>query len=158
MARKRTRNLLVATAAIAIAIAGCTTTGESPTPAGADGATTVAVTLQEWSVMPASDSAPAGDIKFEVTNDGPEDIHEFVILKTDLDPGELPTDENGAVTEEGEGIEVIAEIEDIPVGETQELTTMLEAGSYVLLCNIWDEEEGEAHYTMGMRTAFSVTD
>lgn len=156
MARKRTRNLLAATAAIAIATAGCTTTGESP--AGADGATTVAVTLQEWSVLPASDSAPAGNITFEVTNDGPEDIHEFVILKTDLDPGELPTDENGAVTEEGEGIEVIDEIEDIPVGETQELTTTLEAGGYVLLCNIWDEEEGEAHYTMGMRTAFSVTD
>ena len=24
---------------------------------------------------------------------------------------------------------------------------MLEAGSYVLLCNIWDEEEGKAHYS-----------
>jgi uncharacterized cupredoxin-like copper-binding protein len=158
MAPKHTRNLLAATAAIAIATAGCTTTGESPTPAGGDGATTVAVALQEWSVLPAADSAPAGDITFEVTNDGPEDIHEFVILRTDLDPADLPTDENGAVTEEGEGIEVIDEIEDIPVGETQELTATLEAGSYVLLCNIWDEEEGEAHYTMGMRTAFSVTD
>src|SRR5215204_4147811 len=103
MARKRTRNLLAATAAIAIATAGCTTTGESPTLAGAGGATTVAVTLQEWSVLPASDSAPAGDITFEVTNDGPEDIHEFVILKFDLDPGELPTYENGALAEEGEG-------------------------------------------------------
>ena len=33
-----------------------------------------------------------------------------------------------------EGIEVIDEIEDIPVGETQELTVTLEAGNYVLLC------------------------
>jgi hypothetical protein len=157
MIPERARQVLAASAVLSLAMVGCTTAA-TPTPAGGGGATTVTVALQEWAVVPASDSAPAGDITFEVTNDGPEDIHEFVILKTDLDPGELPTDENGAVTEEGEGIEVIDEIEDIPVGETQEVTATLEAGSYVLLCNIWDEEEGEAHYTMGMRTAFSVTD
>ena len=157
MIPERARQVLAASAVLSLAIVGCTTAA-SPTPAGGGGATTVTVALQEWAVVPASDSAPAGDITFEVTNAGPDDIHEFVILKTDLDPGELPTDENGAVTEEGEGIEVIDEIEDIPVGETQELTANLAAGSYVLLCNIWDEEEGEAHYTMGMRTAFSVTD
>jgi len=153
----RTRPWLAASAVISLALAGCTA-GAQPTPSGGDGATTVAVTLQEWSVLPASDSAPAGEITFEVTNDGPDDIHEFVILRTDLDPGDLPSDENGAVTEEGEGIEVIDEIEDIPVGETQELTASLEAGNYVLICNIWDDEEGEAHYAMGMRTGFSVTD
>jgi uncharacterized cupredoxin-like copper-binding protein len=158
MVQESARHVLAASAVVSLAIAGCTTTGATPTPAGADEATTVSVALQEWSVLPDTDSAPAGDIIFEVTNDGPDDIHEFVILKTDLDPGELPTDENGAVTEEGEGIEVIDEIEDIPVGETQEVTATLEAGSYVLLCNIWDEGEGEAHYSMGMRTAFSVTD
>ena len=157
MIPKRARELLAASAVLSLAIVGCAT-GATPTPAGADGATTLAVTLQEWAVLPASDSAPPGEITFEVTNDGPEDIHEFVILRTDLDPADLPTDENGAVTEGGEGIEVIDEIEDIPVGETQELTATLEAGSYILLCNIWDEEEGEAHYTMGMRTAFTVTD
>jgi uncharacterized cupredoxin-like copper-binding protein len=157
MIPERARQVLAASAVLSLAMVGCTTAA-TPTPAGGGGATTVTVALQEWAVVPASDSAPAGDITFEVTNDGPEDIHEFVILKTDLEPGELPTDENGAVTEEGEGIEVIDEIEDIPVGETQEFTATLEAGSYVLLCNIWDEEEGEAHYTMGMRTAFSVTD
>jgi uncharacterized cupredoxin-like copper-binding protein len=157
MIPERARQVLAASAVLSLAMVGCTTAA-TPTPADGGGATTVTVALQEWAVVPASDSAPAGDITFEVTNDGPEDIHEFVILKTDLEPGELPTDENGAVTEEGEGIEVIDEIEDIPVGETQELTANLAAGSYVLLCNIWDEEEGEAHYTMGMRTAFSVTD
>jgi uncharacterized cupredoxin-like copper-binding protein len=97
-------------------------------------------------------------VTFEITNDGPEDVHEFVVIRTDLDVAELPTDADGAVDEAGEGIEVIDEVEDLPVGETQTLTVDLEAGSYALVCNIWDEEEGEAHYQMGMRTAFSATD
>ena len=91
-----------------------------------------------------------------MTNDGPDDIHEFVIIRTDLDPADLPTDETGAVDESGEGMEVIDEIEDIPVGETQEVTADLEAGSYVLLCNIYSADEDEAHYAEGMRTTFDV--
>ena len=156
MTRNRTTIMLAAFISIALVGAGCASTGVSPTAAGGGG--TIEVTLQEWAVLPASDSAQAGDITFEVTNDGPEDVHEFVILKTDLDPSDLPTDEDGAVDEDGDGVEVVDEIEDIPVGETQEVTASLDAGSYVLLCNIWDDEEGEAHYAMGMRTAFTVTD
>jgi hypothetical protein len=51
-------------------------------------------------------------------------------------------------------VEVIDEIEDLPVGESQDVTATLEAGNYVLICNI--VESGEVHYAMGMRTAFSV--
>jgi hypothetical protein len=50
---------------------------------------------------------------------GLENVHQFVVIRTDLAPDALPTDENGVVEEEGEGTEVIDEIEDIPVGETQ---------------------------------------
>ena len=81
------------------------------------GGTTVNVTLQEWAVLPDPASAAAGDVTFSITNDGPEDIHEFVVIATDLEPGALPTDEAGAVDESGEGIEVIDEIEEVPVGE-----------------------------------------
>jgi uncharacterized cupredoxin-like copper-binding protein len=123
---------------------------------GGGGGTTVDVALQEFAVIPAQDSASAGTITFRVENTGPEDVHEFVVIKTDLAPDALPTDENGVVDEAGEGIEVIDEIEDIPVGETQSVTVELEAGSYALICNIFEEEEQEAHYTMGMRTAFTV--
>jgi uncharacterized cupredoxin-like copper-binding protein len=147
---------VIAFALATSALAACASAGSSPTASVAAGGDVVAVTLQEFAVLPSPSSASAGEITFQVTNDGPDDIHEFVILKTELDPAELPTDEHGAVTEEGEGIEVIDEIEDIPVGETQELTVTLEAGNYVLLCNIYDEEEDEAHYTMGMRVAFPV--
>lgn len=155
---------LVAVFVIALAIAGCSTGQSGASPAGASpsaaggGGTTVPVMLQEWSVLPAPDSAPAGSVTFQVTNNGPEDIHEFVVLKTDLDPGALPVDETGAVTEAGEGIEVIGEIEDVAVGATQALPVTLAAGKYVLLCNIYDETEKEAHYKMGMRTPFTVTE
>ncbi len=122
-----------------------------------DGGSTVGVTLQEFSVIPAEESVSAGEVTFEVENTGPNDLHEFVVIRTDLAPDALPTDENGAVLEEGEGMEVIDEIEDIPVGDTQSLTVdPLEAGNYALICNIWDEEEQEAHYAEGMHTGFTV--
>lgn len=151
------RRVVAGIAAISLAAVGCSTGGSSPSPA-AGGATTVEVTLQEWAVVLGSASAPAGDITFDVTNEGPEDIHEFVVMRTDLEAAELPTDADGVVDEGGGGMEVIDEIEDIPVGENQSLSIALDAGSYVLLCNIWDEGEGEAHYQMGMRTAFTVTE
>ena len=156
-----TRRTGAAIIAMASVLAACGGGGASPaapsaaaSPAG--GGSTVNVSLQEWAVVPDATSAAAGAVTFSVNNKGPEDVHEFVILKTDLDAGALPVDANGAVTEEGEGMVVIDEIEDIPVGATQELSVTLEPGKYVLLCNIYSEEEQEAHYKMGMRTSFTV--
>jgi uncharacterized cupredoxin-like copper-binding protein len=122
------------------------------------GGTTVDVTVQEFAVLPAQDSAPAGDVTFNVTNTGPEDTHEFVVFKTDLEPDALPTAPDGSVDEEGEGVELIDEIEDIAVGDTPTLTVSLDAGSYVFICNIVEEEEDETivHYQQGMRTGFTV--
>ena len=142
--------------ALGALIVACAPVGSSAsaTDGTGDGATTVNVTLQEFSVLPDSTSAPAGEVTFHVTNDGPEDVHEFVIFKTDLAPDALPTAEDGSVDEAGEGVELIDEIEDIPVGESQDVTVTLDAGSYALICNI--VESGEVHYTMGMRTGFTV--
>lgn len=135
-----------ASAAIAITMGSC-----------GGGGGTVDVTLQEFSVATDPTTVEAGEVVFEATNEGPDDTHEFVVFRTDLGPTELPTDENGAVDEEGEGIDLIGEIEDIPVGETKSVTLDLEAGNYVFICNIWDEEEQESHYQEGMRTTFTVS-
>ena len=158
--------LLIATGVIfaAVIMAACgddeKDSGATATPGGtttaAGGGAEVDVTLQEFSVIPDTDSVEAGEVTFNVENVGPDDVHEFVILKTELEPDALPTVDDGSVDEEGEGIEVIDEIEDIPVGETESLIVDLEAGSYVLICNIYDETENEAHYAEGMRTAFTV--
>ncbi|HUH00094.1 MAG TPA: hypothetical protein VMQ83_13110 [Gammaproteobacteria bacterium] len=114
------------------------------------------MTLQEWAVVPSAATASAGQVTFVITNQGPDDIHEFVVMKTDLSVHELPVDANGVVDEEAGGMIVIDEVEDIPVGETEPLTVNLDAGNYALICNIYDEGEGEAHYSLGMRTGFSV--
>ena len=79
---------------------------------------------------------------------------------TDLEPGDLPTQgEVGSVDEAGEGVALIGEIEDIAVGDSPSVTLNLEAGNYVFICNIVEEEEGgelESHYQEGMRTAFTI--
>jgi uncharacterized cupredoxin-like copper-binding protein len=158
--RRHRAAILVATvAALSLVSAGCSDDDEGATGAtggetGAAGA--VDVTLQEFAVIPASASAPAGDVTFNVTNEGPDDVHEFVVFQTDLAPDALPTNEDGTVDEEGEGVELQDEIEDIAVGDTQSVTIDLSAGNYVLICNIYDEEEQEAHYQEGMRVAFTV--
>jgi uncharacterized cupredoxin-like copper-binding protein len=122
------------------------------------GGSTVEVTLQEFSIIPADESVDAGEVTFEAENIGPDDNHELVVIRTDLAPEALPTAENGTVDEGGEGIiEVIGEIEEFPPGETESATFTLEAGSYVLICNVFEEEESEAHYQVGMRVAFDVT-
>jgi uncharacterized cupredoxin-like copper-binding protein len=135
---------------------GSVAPGASGSVAPGGGGTTIDVALQEWAVVPSANAAPAGEVTFKATNTGPEDVHEFVILKTDLGSGSLPVDAMGAVDETGAGIEVIDEIEDLAVGSSQDLTVTLEPGAYVLLCNIFDETEQEAHYKMGMRIDFTV--
>jgi uncharacterized cupredoxin-like copper-binding protein len=144
----RLQRLVVAPAAIALALVSGSCGG---------GGGTVNVTLQEFSVGTEPTSIDAGEVDFEATNEGPDDTHEFVVFKTDLGAADLPTDENGAVVEDGEGVELIGEIEDVEVGDTKSVTLDLEAGNYVFICNVWDEEEQEAHYQEGMRTSFTVS-
>ena len=143
----RLQRLFVVPAAVTLAI----TVGSC-----GGGGGTVNVTLQEFSIGTDPTTVDAGEVVFEATNEGPDDVHEFVVFLTDVSLTELPTDENGAVIETGEGIELIGEIEDIAVGETKNVTLELEAGNYVFVCNIWDESEQEAHYQEGMRTSFTV--
>jgi uncharacterized cupredoxin-like copper-binding protein len=144
----RLQRLFVVPAAVALAFVAGSCGG---------GGGTVSVTLQEFSVGTDPTTIDAGEVDFEATNEGPDDIHEFVVFKTDLGPADLPVDENGAVVEDGEGIELIGEIEDVGVGDTKSVTLDLEAGDYVFICNIWDEDEQEAHYQEGMRTTFTVS-
>ncbi len=110
----------------------------------------VAVTLADFSVTPDPTSASAGEVTFNVTNDATQ-IHEFVVVQTDLAADALPTNEDGDVDEEGEGIEAVDEIEDIAPDSEQSLTVDLDAGSYVLFCNL------PTHYGQGMHTAFTVS-
>lgn len=152
MDRKRAL-MLPLLAVAALVVVGCGSGAATPSPA----ATTVTVTLQEWAVLPSVATARSGQITFAITNQGPADMHEFVVIKTDLSVHALPTDADGAVDEAAGGMVVEGEIEDIPVGGSESLTLNLAPGNYALICNIYSTDEDEAHYEMGMRTAFSVT-
>ena len=142
-------------AVLALVAAGCSSGDEGTT--GGSG-TQIAVTLKEYSIALAQSSAPAGDVTFAVTNEGPDAVHEFVVLATDLALDALPTNPDGSVQEEGEGITPVDEIEDIAVGDTATLTVSLAAGSYVFVCNIVGDVGGETvpHYQQGMRASFTV--
>jgi len=108
------------------------------------------VTESDYHIALDESSAAAGEMTFDIHNDA-EQTHEFVIFKTDLAPADLPTDANGDVDEEGEGVEHIDEVEDVTGGSTAHLTVTLDAGSYVFICNL------PGHYRQGMHTAFTVT-
>jgi hypothetical protein len=145
-------------AAIVIGAAACTGgTSSAPSGGGSAAGSSVSVTLQEWAVVPNVTSTAAGSVAFDVTNAGPEDPHELVVFKTDLPHRGLPTKEDGSVDEAGEGVELIGEIEEFPVGETQSATFDLTPGKYVFICNIYDADEQEAHYQEGMSIEFTVS-
>jgi uncharacterized cupredoxin-like copper-binding protein len=151
-------------ALLGLALVGCSSSGGAGTtgaPAASaapssGAATDVKVTLQEWAVVPESTTLSAGNVHFAISNAGPEDTHEFVVLRTEVQAGSLPTDDTGAVDEEAEGLEVVDEVEEVPVGSGADLNVDLAAGHYVVLCNIYDEAEAESHYQLGMRTDITV--
>jgi hypothetical protein len=130
--------------------------GETPADGGEEGV--VAATLSEYQILLDIESAPAGSVTFNASNIGEED-HELVVIKTDLARDALPTAEDGSVDEAGEGIEVLGEIEEFAPETEGTLMLDLEAGAYVLICNVVEEEDGaiESHYDLGMHTAFEVT-
>jgi uncharacterized cupredoxin-like copper-binding protein len=133
---------------LALVAASCGGDDDGDDGAATDG--TVSATLADYSITLDQSSAPAGDVTFEVTNDAAQ-IHEFVVLQTDLAADALPTDDAGDVNEAGDpGIVLVDEIEDIEGGATPTLAVTLDAGSYVLICNL------PGHYSQGMHTAFTV--
>jgi uncharacterized cupredoxin-like copper-binding protein len=109
----------------------------------------VSATLADFTITLDSNSAPAGEVTFDVSNDA-EQTHEFVVFQTDLPQDQLPT-ENGDVDEAGEGVTLVDEIEDIEGGSSQSLTVNLDAGSYVLICNL------PGHYEQGMHASFRAS-
>jgi hypothetical protein len=71
----------------------------------------------------------------------------------------LPVDKDGAF-DEGKAAtgSVIGEVEGFPAGERCEGTFDLTPGSYILLCNLVETENGkvESHFKEGMHAKFTV--
>ena len=77
-------------------------------------AASVAVALSEWAITPSPESAAAGDVSFEVTNDGTV-AHNLYIVKSDEAVDALPT-EGGLV--DAAQVEMVANSEDVAAGES----------------------------------------
>lgn len=117
----------------------------------------VKVKLFEFQVKPKPKSIAAGKIKFVAKNIGTED-HEMVIVKGD-DAAALPVDADGAVDESQiDEADLPGEIEEFAKGKTEKKSFNLEPGTYILFCNITDEEEDGplSHFAEGMYTTFVV--
>lgn len=112
------------------------------------GPTTVGITLESFKIVPTLTSAKAGEVTFTIQNKATDQVHEFVVLKTDLAADQLPLDGEGNASEEAG--EVADEVEDIAIGQSTELKVNLQAGHYVLLCNL------PGHYKSGMHAEFTV--
>jgi len=116
------------------------------------GPTKVDVSLTTYAITFSTDSIKAGDVVFHVVNDATDQVHEFVIFKTDLPADQLPLTAEGIVDEAGAGITFINEVEDVENGTPQDLTVTLEPGRYVALCNV----DTNLHYSHGMYLEFIV--
>ncbi len=122
---------------------------------GGDETTDVAVSLTEWTVTAVVSEVSEGKTKFAVTNDGTVP-HEFVIVKSDLPPQDLPM-EGGKVVESQ--VNILDEIEPFGAGTTESITLDLTPGKYMLICNIVELPPGQqpvSHYQNGMVALFLV--
>lgn len=124
----------------------------TPTAAAAtsDSATaaTISAVEKDGTITLDKSSASSGEVTFEIDNQG-QLAHQFVIIKTELDHAALPQ-ESGAVDEEADGLTVIKADDDIAPGAQATLSADLDAGNYVLICNV------PGHYGLGMHTPFTV--
>jgi uncharacterized cupredoxin-like copper-binding protein len=145
---RRPHAALLLVAVLALLSVSCSKDEDTSGGDGTGGGGGVGVTLADYSVTLDSTSLSAGDVTFNVTNDAGQ-VHEFVVVKTDLAEDALPLVE-GDVDEESTEIAPVDEIEDIEPGTSPSLAVTLEAGSYVALCNL------PGHYGQGMHAAFTV--
>jgi uncharacterized cupredoxin-like copper-binding protein len=121
---------------------------------GGEGGRSVSATLIDFKIDLDPSTATSGEVTFAIRNNGPS-IHEFVVFKTDLGPDQLPTttDEAGiiVVDENGQGLELVGEVEDIEANATAELRVSLQSGKYVIVCNV------PAHYQQGMHAPLTAS-
>lgn len=121
---------------------------ETPPPNGGPPGIAVSLTDPNYSVSVDPATTAAGDVTFNVTNDGTI-THNLRVAETDLAPGDLPIDTANFEVDE-QAANVIAKGADLPKDQTETVTAPLAAGSYVLFCNV------PGHYEQGMHTGFTV--
>jgi hypothetical protein len=127
----------------------------SPSPVPSAGpigvpAAGTAIYVSEWSVgVPTS--MVAGQANFAITNIGTIP-HELLVFKSTLAPSAYPLDKKGDIIEDGPGVNLVSDGENIDPGKTQTRTVDLtQPGTYLFVCNI------PGHFKAGMYSTVTVT-
>lgn len=131
----------VATLAVLVLVGGCS---PAPAPTG----TVVHVTEKDFAIEAPAAIPSGGDVTFSVTNDGPA-THEFVVVRSDLAPDQLPIASDGLSVDE-DALTDVGEINQVNYGSTETVHISLPPGTYVFFCNL------EGHYLGGMHTGLVV--
>lgn len=125
-------------------LAGCGS-GDDGTSAG----TEIRGSVGEWYVRTEESTASAGPVMFRITNSGGI-RHEFLVVRTDVAPGELTVGDDARFSESNPVLTVVDEIPEWGPGQTKTLSVDLGSGSYQLVCNL------PGHYRLGMWVGFDV--
>ncbi len=120
-----------------------------PSRAVASPADQLSIALKEWSVTVPT-TIKAGSMTFTITNGGAAP-HELLVFKSDLAPAAYPADSAGDIVEDGAGVALVSDGENIDPGGTQARTVDLVPGTYLFVCNI------PGHFKQGMATVVTVT-
>ena len=116
------------------------------TTAATTGATSIPVTLTEYKIKPATTSAPAGHVTFDVTNAG-QMKHQFTIIRTTKSAATVLSKQNPNDDIPG----ARGEIASIAPGASKTLVIKnLKAGHYAIVCAL------PGHYQAGMYSDFTV--
>jgi uncharacterized cupredoxin-like copper-binding protein len=108
----------------------------------------VDVIEKNYEILLNHSSIPAGTVDFVLQNLGPND-HEFVVFKSDLAGDQLPV-ENGQVVEDSPQLVKMGEQDQYPANENRILTLDLDAGQYILICNLPGHYEQGMYYTLNV--------
>ena len=95
-------------------------------------------------------SVAKGVVTFKVANQSKDEDHEFLVVKTTLEPSKFPMTKDGARVDEKK-LSGIKELGDLKPGKTGDLKLRLQPGRYVLFCN------DPGHFTAGMHATLTVT-
>lgn len=129
----------------------------SPSPGAVASATAVpssvaanpTISLYEWKVI-APTTLKAGTTTFTISNFG-KVPHELLVFKSSLAPAAYPTDAAGDIKEEGAGVTLLSDGDNIDPAGSQVRAINLAPGAYLFVCNI------AGHFKQGMFTRVTVT-
>ncbi|MEO7666981.1 MAG: plastocyanin/azurin family copper-binding protein [Dehalococcoidia bacterium] len=117
-----------------------------PPTAAAD----VNIDLAEWKVT-APSTLTAGQVNLVMKNSGTGE-HELLVFKSDLALSAYPKDASGDIVEDGPGVDLVSDGENIAPGGTQTRALDLsQPGTYLFVCNI------PGHFKSGMYQVVTVT-